>query len=483
MEKVTIQKADVKRYKEASKVLSENIPPELSGLRQWVGWVGKPQSGSTKLDKIPINPMSGRAASSTDPKTWGNFEQAMAWYQSQLKRRLFIGGIGFVFSEDDLYCGVDLDHCRDSETGVFRDWPEVLLQKLNSYTEVSPSLEGVKVFCKAKKLKSIKKDNIEVYFTARFFTVTGRWVGDYSGEVEDRSDEILSLYESLQGSQKKSSGGAQDAGDSWFEWAMDGVGESQRHDIALRLACRWKVKALSDSEIISMLISWNEKNHPPKPSLSDPESKEFRDIVSYSNEKHGVVGFEWEDPVLLDDFSLPKMEPLPGIIGEFSQAVSAAAETPLELAQGLALAAVATACQGKVEVQVKRGYSEPVNVWINVALKSGNRKSSVHAEVTRPLLSWEAEKREEMALEVAVAESQRKNQEARLKSLRGKYGKAKREDLEEIEAEIEELEAELVEVPVVPKVWVQDVTVEHLGTLLILTRWEDVHIISRGWDL
>ena len=177
---------------------------------------------------------------------------------------------------------------------------------------------------------------------------------------------------------------------------------------------------------------------------------------------------EWEEPVLLGDFGLPEMEPVPGIIGEFSEAVSAATETPLELAQGLSLAAVASACQGKAIVQVKRGYSEPVNVWINVALESGNRKSSVHAEVTRPLLTWEAEEREELEPIVKEAESQRKNQEARIKSLRGRYGKAQRDELEEIEEEIRELEAELVEVPVMPKVWVQDVTVEHLGTLLSL---------------
>lgn len=175
---------------------------------------------------------------------------------------------------------------------------------------------------------------------------------------------------------------------------------------------------------------------------------------------------EWEDPVLLDNFPLPEMEPLPGILGEFSQAVSAATETPLELAQGLALATVATACQGKVEVQVKRGYYEPVNVWVNVALESGNRKSSVHSEVTRPLLTWEALQREELEPIVKEAESQQRNQEARIKSLRGRYGKAKRDELEEIEGEIRGLESELVEVPVMPKVWVQDVTVEHLGTLL-----------------
>ena len=187
----------------------------------------------------------------------------------------------------------------------------------------------------------------------------------------------------------------------------------------------------------------------------------------------GFVGqngqrIEWEDPVLLDDFSLPEMEPLSGIIGEFSKVVSAATETPLGLAQGLALAAVATACQGKVEVVVKRGYSEPVNLWVNVALESGNRKSSVHAEVTRPLLTWEAEKREEMEPVVKEAESQSRNQEARIKSLRARYGKAGRDELSELEHEIRELEAELINVPVMPKVWAQDVTVEHLGTLMSL---------------
>ena len=177
---------------------------------------------------------------------------------------------------------------------------------------------------------------------------------------------------------------------------------------------------------------------------------------------------EWEDPVLLDDFSLPEMEPVPGIIGEFSGAVSAATETPLELAQGLALAAVSTACQGTFIVQIKKGYFEPVNLWVNVALESGNRKSSVLIEVTHPLLTWEAEKREEMEPVVKEAESKRKNQEARIKSLRARYGKAKRDELDEIEAEIEELEAELVEAPVMPKVWVQDITPEHLGTMMSL---------------
>ncbi len=175
---------------------------------------------------------------------------------------------------------------------------------------------------------------------------------------------------------------------------------------------------------------------------------------------------EWEEPVLLDDFPVPAMEPVPGIIGIFSQAVSDATETPIELCQGLALAVVATAIHGRVEVLVKPGYREPVNLWINVALESGNRKSSVHAAVTRPLLTWEAIQREEKEPAIRQAESERRNQDARLKSLRLRYGKAKADELEGIEKEILTLELSLVDVPVRPKVWVQDVTVEHLGTLM-----------------
>lgn len=177
---------------------------------------------------------------------------------------------------------------------------------------------------------------------------------------------------------------------------------------------------------------------------------------------------EWEAPVLLNDFSLPEMEPLPGILGEFSEAVTAATETPLELATGMAIVTAAAACQGKIIVQVKKGYFEPVNIYVNTVLNSGERKTAVHTEMTRPLTTWEAQQRFEMEPIVKEAESKRKNQESRLKSLRARYGKAKRDELDEIEDDIRELESELEEVPVLPKVWVQDITPEHLGTVMSL---------------
>lgn len=186
---------------------------------------------------------------------------------------------------------------------------------------------------------------------------------------------------------------------------------------------------------------------------------------------------DWEDPILLDNPSLPNMEPLPGIVGDISQAIATATETPLELATGMVLATVATACQGRFIVKVRPGYFEPLNVWIVVALDSGNRKSTVLNEATRPLISWEAKRRFEMEDDIKRATSKRKAQEARLKGLRSKYGKAKAVDLGGIESEIERLESELVEVPLPPQIWTDDVTTERLGVLLAINN-ERMSVIS-----
>ena len=176
----------------------------------------------------------------------------------------------------------------------------------------------------------------------------------------------------------------------------------------------------------------------------------------------------WEKPVSLKETTAPELNPdlLPGILGEITKAVSIATETPLELAAGSIVSVLGTACHGKFIVQVKTGYTEPVNIWVIVALDPANRKSSVLMKMTRPLSEWERRKCKEFEPIIREAKSVWQNQQARLKSLRGKYGKAKPGDLKGIEAEILEIEKELVEVPNQPQVWSQDVTTERLGSLM-----------------
>jgi len=176
----------------------------------------------------------------------------------------------------------------------------------------------------------------------------------------------------------------------------------------------------------------------------------------------------WEGPIPLKEDRAPELDPnfLPGIIGDMARAVSTETETPIELSTGLIFSVLGTACQGKFVVKIKPGYQEPVNIWTVTALDPANRKSSVLMKITNPLSQWENRKNLELDIWIKEAASKLQNQEARIKFLRAQYGKANQEDLKAIEAEILDIENNLVKVPSYPKIWAQDVTPEHLGTLL-----------------
>jgi len=158
-----------------AKVRSENIPAELKGLRQWVCW--RWEKLDEKWTKPPVNARTGGSASHGDPATWSTFAEALAAHQKNSSR---FHGIGFVFTQNDPYAGVDLDDCRDPETGHLDAWALKIVRTLNSYCEVSPSGTGVKIFVKARLPEGATEggvnDNeagIEMYDKLRYFTTTG----------------------------------------------------------------------------------------------------------------------------------------------------------------------------------------------------------------------------------------------------------------------------------------------------------------------
>ena len=58
-------------------------------------------------------------------------------------------GVGLALGKlqsGQVLAGVDLDQCRDPNTGAFEPWATSLIAFLNSYTEISPSGTGAKVF-------------------------------------------------------------------------------------------------------------------------------------------------------------------------------------------------------------------------------------------------------------------------------------------------------------------------------------------------
>jgi KaiC/GvpD/RAD55 family RecA-like ATPase len=178
----------------------DNIPTALQQLRQWFCW--RNETRGDKPTKIPCQP-SGANAKSDDPSTWTDFQTA-----AQSAGRF--SGIGFVFSSDDPYCGIDLDGCRDPHTGRVAEWARELILSLDSYAEVSPSQTGVKLWVIGKPpldrgrkvvVKNVerignKEPAIEIYSERRYFAMTGwRLKGPHEPQArQSQLDELCAKF-------------------------------------------------------------------------------------------------------------------------------------------------------------------------------------------------------------------------------------------------------------------------------------------------
>jgi hypothetical protein len=179
-------------------ILFDKIPQELKDRRQWVLWKTVQRAG--KDTKVPFQP-NGTTAKSDDPATWSYFEDCVSVVHS-------FSGLGYVFSEGDPYCGVDLDSSYDPDTKQVSEWAKPWLTKLNSYSEVSPSGTGIKVWVAAKfpfgNGKNVKLRNqpkikgrvagVEAYDHGRYFCVTGQRVSKLCETPMPRQEELNELY-------------------------------------------------------------------------------------------------------------------------------------------------------------------------------------------------------------------------------------------------------------------------------------------------
>lgn len=183
------------------------IPTELRELPQWVLWRHEQRDG--KRTKVPYQAAApARQASTTDPSTWATFEQALA-------ARGRADGVGLVFSPDDPYAGIDLDDCLD-EHGEIEPWAADIVEKLDSYTERTPSGRGLHVIARAKvKGSRRRKGSVEVYDSGRYFTVLGKLVGarDTVRERQAQLDDLLGRLLPPESAPPRASGGGLPAGD------------------------------------------------------------------------------------------------------------------------------------------------------------------------------------------------------------------------------------------------------------------------------
>ena len=174
----------------------ESIPSSLRDLKAWVGWRWERDSG--RWTKVPVSPHALRTASVTNPATLATFEQAVARLDAGR-----VDGVG-VALEPAGVLGVDLDDCRNPETGEFTPAAKEVIAAFDSYAEASPSGTGAKILVVAKSPgKLTRKGNVEMYDKGRYFTLTGNTVEGSRPEPEARQEVVDTFYRRLFPAKKK----------------------------------------------------------------------------------------------------------------------------------------------------------------------------------------------------------------------------------------------------------------------------------------
>jgi len=150
------------------------IPDSLIERPQWVVWRAEPA-------KVPYQ--AGRPqqrAKVNDSQTWSSFARALQCYWDYLDSDSPLSGAGFVFTDDDPFVGFDLDDCVTADD--IHPAARQLIDRLDGYAEISPSMTGVKVFTTGTlNIKTTGKKTeaapwggaLEVYHRGRWFAVTG----------------------------------------------------------------------------------------------------------------------------------------------------------------------------------------------------------------------------------------------------------------------------------------------------------------------
>jgi len=147
--------------------MNDRYPDQMVSLHQWV---------VCGADKIPLDPKSLRRADTTKSTTWSDYVTAARVAE------LHHLNLGFVFTKAAGIVGIDLDKCRNPETGEIAPWALTIVQSLNSLAEISRSETGLHLLAESDELPEggRKRGQIEMYDSARFFVMTGNILPGYT---------------------------------------------------------------------------------------------------------------------------------------------------------------------------------------------------------------------------------------------------------------------------------------------------------------
>ncbi len=171
----------------------DTIPDMLKTIPQFVVWRYECRDGD-KPTKVPYSPLTIKHAAVNNPYTWSSFSAAMQHRNIDPAT----WGIGVVITPATGLVGLDLDHCLEPFSGDLLPWATEIVTAINSYTEISPSGEGLRIWVKGTlPAGRRRKDGLEMYDSGRYLTVTGAHLEGTPATIEERTEAVAALHASF----------------------------------------------------------------------------------------------------------------------------------------------------------------------------------------------------------------------------------------------------------------------------------------------
>ena len=277
------------------------IPHELRQHDRWVLWRKECRRDGDTPTKIPYSATTLRRASSTDPATWSSYatvKTALAMHKGRF------AGLGFVLDDDAEFVGIDLDACRDPITGAIGSRAQQIIDRLNTYAEVSPSGCGVKLIGSGTMPtvdgtgKNYRKNpwgtgsgGVEFYRRGRFFTITGCHLTGTPVSINPVSAALASLYRELYPplparpqplrNHRLADDNTVRRCSSYLNRLPASVAGAGGHNALLTAACVCLRFGLNDADAMELLRTYNDRAMPPWDDA---------DVARKLSEAHKLIG-------------------------------------------------------------------------------------------------------------------------------------------------------------------------------------------------
>jgi len=162
-------------------------------------------------------------------------------------------------------------------------------------------------------------------------------------------------------------------------------------------------------------------------TLPDDPFADAERVDASSSDAEKTDAPEWVEPIPIGPTANVPTFPVdafPDWVREWAVALADALQCPVDLPAMLALAVLSLCTAKKYSVTVRSDWPEPLNLYVAVALKSGESKSPAFTVATRPVARFVAEQRRRLEPEIRIATARADIGEKRIEQLKARAARA-----------------------------------------------------------